>query len=317
MVNVWRIAILGLAVHAAPAGAITADELRVMSEEKAREQRQKMGRVNSGELGELVPMGTPKSGKYTNGPESEPAPAPASATSTPKATKGPVVRRSPERTPGSGYTPAVAPAVPAQPAGGRFYTPPPRSESAGGDAATGIVSDAVAPSNAFGIRLGTWLSGALQRNTTSAETGSVELVITGSVAGTRRTLPAGSVVFAEKVLNTATKRMELVVTRGITPSGQEFDMRGIVFDPRKTPGLAGIFVLDKKQMATGGITKGAIAAVGAAVGSLGGGVGSEATRAATQSVLSDTGQATDFNNGQQAVIYVSPQDLLIRVESHF
>lgn len=316
--SILRIALVGLALQAVPAfAAVTADQLRAMSEEKAREQLQKKGRVNSGELGELVPMGTPKSGKYGNGLASEPA-----RTSTPgvpkepasSAPKEPEAPRGPERKQAGPAGTTRPPA--AQSAGANIYTPPPR-EASGETTATGITSDAVAPSNAFGIRLGTWLSGSLQRNTTSAETGSVELVLTSSVVGSRRTLPAGTLVFADKVLNTATKRMELMVTRGITPTGQEFEMRGLVFDPRKTPGLAGIFVLDKKQVATSGATKGAIAAVGAAVGSLTGGVGSEATRAATQSVLSDVGQAGDFNSGQQAVIYVSPQELLIRVESHF
>lgn len=321
MVNsILRIALAGLALQALQAvpafAAVTADQLRALSEEKAREQLQKKGRVNSGELGELVPMGTPKSGKYTNGltpePERTPPGGPKEAASgASKATENP---RGAERKQASPAATARPPAT--QPAGANFYTPPPREASAE-TTATGITSDAVAPSNAFGVRLGTWIPGSLQRNTTSAETGSVELVLTSSVVGTRRTLPAGTTVFADKVLNSLTKRMELVVTRGITPSGQEFEMRGLVFDPRKTPGLAGIFILDKKQVATSGATKGAIAAVGAAVGSLAGGVGSEATRAATQSVLSDVGQAGDFNSGQQAVIYVSPQELLIRVEAHF
>jgi hypothetical protein len=161
------------------------------------------------------------------------------------------------------------------------------------------------------------LNAELQRNTTSADSGTVEMKLSSSYAGDRRTLPEGTVVFAEKTLNATTKRMEMVVTHGITPSGLEFEMRGLVFDPQKTPGLAGIFVLDKKQVAANSAAKGAMAAVGAAVSQLGGGAAGEATNAATQSVLSDTSQASDFNNGQQAVIYVSPQPLLIRVERLF
>ena len=288
-----------LAMHTVTAyAAITADELRGMADEKNRENVQRQGRANTGSLGSLLPSDATQSSKY------------GSNSNTP-AVKKTAKKTKAKRISGSG----AASAVEGTSTNSSVYNPPARSSAGGGEQA--IVSDAVPPSKTFGIRLGSWLSAELQRNTTSADSGTVEMKLSSSYAGDRRTLPEGTVVFAEKTLNATTKRMEMVVTHGITPTGLEFEMRGLVFDPQKTPGLAGIFVLDKKQIASNSAAKGAVAAVGAAVGQLGGGVAGAATNAATQSVLSDTSQASDFNNGQQAVIYVSPQPLLIRVEKQF
>ena len=93
-------------------------------------------------------------------------------------------------------------------------------------------------------------------------------------------------------------------------------MRGIVFDPLKTPGLAGVYVLDKKAVASNGLMNGAIAAVGAAAGAANIGPIGAATNAGAQSVMGDVGQLT-ASNATQPIIYVSPQALIIRVEKQF
>jgi len=312
--------------------AITADELRALSNEKERAEIQRKGRAKSNALGDLISP-SPSSSKYgaKNSTPDVPAVLPPAAPSATVSDKGeaapaPIQVVPAIRLDGQPVTPNPRAVVPAHGRGprvaergeGGVYVPPasPQSSTASSDAPAGM-SDAVPPSTTFGIRLGSWLVAALQRNTTSAESGTVELLITEAYVGDRRTLPAGTMVFAEKVLNTGTKRMELSIKRGITPSGVEFQMEGLVFDPQKTTGLAGVFVLDKKRVATTGFVKGTLAAIGAVSGTLGTGAQGQAARVATQSVLSDTEQASEFNNGQQAIIYVSPQKLLIRVEKQF
>lgn len=285
-----RLLLIGFAcLHASSAVAVTADELRGAAADKDREALLRQGRVNTDSLDSLLPTDSPKSSKY--------------GTSAKTAAKKPAKKKLKAATASSGV-----------PDTSNLYTPPPRSSVVSGGQA--IVTDAVHTTVAFGVRLGTWLNASLGRNTTSGDSGSVELTLTGDVIGDRRTLPVGTLLFADKSLNTITKRMEMVVTHGITPNGQEFEMRGMVFDPHKTPGLAGIYVLDKKEVVARGATKGAIAAVGAAVGTMGGGAAGVATNAATQSVLNDANQVTD-GNAAQAVIYVSPQALIIRVENQF
>ncbi len=310
-----RLLLIGLiCLHASSAVAVTADELRGAAADKDREALLRQGRANTGSLGALLPNDSARSSKYGSSKH---------GTSTKTAVKKPTtkkkrVAKKPDAAPAPGV-PEVSnvvevPKVTGMSDTSNLYTPPPRSNAVSGGQA--IVADAVHATVAFGVRLGTWLNATLGRNTTSGDSGSVELTLTSDAIGDRRTLPAGTVLFADKALNNITKRMEMVVTYGITPAGLEFEMRGMVFDPQKTPGLAGVYVLDKKEAVARGATKGAIAAVGAAVGTLGSGAAGAATHAATQSVLNDANQVTE-GNAVQAVIYVSPQALIIRVEKQF
>ena len=294
--------LIGIAcLHASIAAAVTADELRDAAALQDHEASLRQSRTDTGSMGSLLPVDPQKTGdpqtssKYDTG-----------ARNTDKKTAA--KKRAARKTAAKKHDAAAASGV------GEVYTPPPRSGAVSGGQA--IVTDAVYTTAAFGIRLGSWLNASLDRNTTSGESGSVELTLTGDAIGDRRTLPAGTVLFADKTLNNTTKRMEMVVTHGITPAGLEFEMHGLVFDPQKTPGLAGVYVFDKKESVSRGAQKGAIAAVGAAVGMAGPGVAGVATNAAAQSVLNDAGTVTD-NNAAQAVIYVSPQALLIRVEKQF
>lgn len=307
-----RLLLIGLAcLYASSAAAVTADELRGAAADKDREALLRQGRANTGSLGSLLPNDSAKSSKYGSSKHGTGA---KTAVKKPTTKKKRVAKK-----PDAALAPGVlevtgVPEVSGVSNTSNLYTPPPRSNAVSGGQA--IVADAVHSTVAFGVRLGTWLNASLGRNTTSGDSGSVELTLTSDAIGDRRTLPAGTVLFADKALNNITKRMEMVVTHGITPTGLEFEMRGMVFDPQKTPGLAGIYVLDKKEVVARGATKGAIAAVGAAVGTLGGGAAGAATHAATQSVLNDANQVTD-GNAVQAVIYVSPQALIIRVEKQF
>jgi hypothetical protein len=294
-----RYLLVGIAcLYASIAGAVTADELRDAAAQQDHEASLRQSRTDTGSIGSLLPGDPQTSSKYDTG---------AQSTNAKTAAK----KRAAKKRAAKKHDAAAASGVGDV---SNLYTPPPRSGAVSGGQA--IVTDAVYSTAAFGIRLGSWLNASLDRNTTSGESGSVELTVTGDAIGDRRTLPAGTVLFADKNLNNTTKRMEMVVTHGITPAGQEFEMHGLVFDPQKTPGLAGVYVLDKKESVSRGAQKGAIAAVGAAVGMAGPGIAGAATNAAAQSVLNDAGTVTD-NNAAQAVIYVSPQALLIRVEKQF
>lgn len=287
-----RIALLLVAILPTAALAISPDELRGVADDKNREQAARNSRANTGSMGDLLP-GKPKSSKYGSG---SPAPKQASA----------------KRRAASESAPATAPVAPVR--SDDIYIPPPRE--GGTDGGGTIVSDAVMPSVAFGIRMGTWLTAKLHRKTSSAETGTVEVEIVEDVIGDRRTLPAGSTLFVEKALNATTKRMEGVATKGITPRGDEFELRGLVFDTQRQPGLAGVYVIDKKESVAKGASKGALAAVGALTSSVAPGPVGSGMNAATQSMLNDAEEVTD-NNAPQAVIYVSPQTMLIRVERQF
>lgn len=294
-----------LVLNALAANAITPDELRAMSANKDREDMQRRERANTGALDDLLPKKKieqkPNSVKYGSTPSNN------------EQSKRPARTRPPKTKPTN--QPAAVTEQPAEAINPNIYIPPARNAGKAGQLA---VSDAVtSDTKTFGIRLGTWMPADLSRSTSSAEPGTVELSLSADVDGDKRTLPAGTVLFAAKNLNSGTKRMEMLVTHGITPDGQEFKMRGIVFDPQKISGLPGIFVMDDKNVVKHGTQKGLTAAVGAVAKTFTGSPIAAAGGAATESVLSDTGAAMEYNNAPTAVIYVSPQSLIIRVEERF
>ncbi len=193
-----------------------------------------------------------------------------------------------------------------------------QAQSAGVYAPRGaILSDAVTVKNVYGIHMGTWMRGELSRNVSSAEPGLVEITLTNDVTGDRRVLPAGTTFFARQELNDATKRMELFVEKGITPDGNEFAVKGIVYDLQRISGLPGIVTVNKHNLVQHGTEKGLAAAVGGIADSLASSSPlASAGATATQTMLNDTDPAVNYN-ATTSVIYVSPQNLEIRVDADF
>lgn len=296
-----------LLVSTTTANAITPDELRAMSADKNREDTQRSSRVNTGAVDTLLPapakQAQPSSSKYSAGA------APAGNENTGAA---PVKKKKIKTSTGNVPQVDAASGIDRNTSNADIYVSPARQ-----GVSNQVVSDAIPATLVFGIRLGTWMPAKLNRDTSSAEPGSVELTISEDVIGDKRTLPAGTVLFANKTLNGSTKRMEMIVTNGITPSGQEFKLRGIIFDPLKVSGLSGIYAVDDKAIAKHGFQKGTVAAVGAATQTMGGlNPLAAAGGAATRSIITDTGGAVEYN-APTAIIYVSPQPLIIRVEERF
>lgn len=271
--------------------AVSPDELRALSGVTDREDQQRSNRVKTDDVKTLIPSkntapaNSPVSNKYST-PDRRGA---GVQTSTP--VEG--------QAPNSNYN----------------YAPPARGAPAGKDV---IFSDSVKATHEFGIRLGQWMEATLDRNSSSAEPGMIELQLTKDVQGDKRVLRAGTLIYVSKTLNGGTKRLELMTVKGITPDGYEFAVKGQVFDTQKVSGLNGIMVLDKEQVAKNSITSGALSAVSAVGRSvLPTNPAAAALRGATETALSDTDQVTQFNNAQRAVIYVSPQPLLIRIDEKF
>ena len=240
-------------------------------------------------------------------PASEPAPQHTSAHAVPTHT----APREPGEPP-----PVEAKAPPPD-----TYTPPARPSAPNN--ARSIVSDAPEPLRIFGVRLGTWLNASLDRDATSGDTGEVELTLTSPALGTRGVVPAGTLLFASKGLNQATKRMEMRIAHGITPDGREFTVQGSVFDLKKTAGLPGVYSLNQKQVVKKGLSKGALAALASSAKSAAASAGARvapagaAVEAAADGALDDAEETNDLNTAQQPIIYVSPQAVLIRVDKQF
>jgi hypothetical protein len=181
-------------------------------------------------------------------------------------------------------------------------------------------SDAVEPDNKqyFGIRRGTWIKAELRRDINNAEPGDVELYLSQEIYGTKHTLPVDTQLFANKGLNTATQRLDMLTTYAITPSGREFVLKARIYDTFKISGLVGIIDTDDSKIAQRGTTS-ALAALGNGVLSevgAGSAVGNALSKGG-QSMINDQKNASTLDTAQQITIFVAPQPILLRVEETF
>ncbi len=181
-------------------------------------------------------------------------------------------------------------------------------------------SDAVEPDNKkyYGIRRGTWIKAELRRDINNAEPGDVELYLSQEIYGTKHTLPLDTQLFANKGLNTATQRLDMLTTYAITPSGREFVLKARIYDTFKVSGLVGIIDADDSKIAERGATS-SLAALGTGVlNEIGGGsVVGNALSKGGQSIINDQNNASKLETQQQITIFVAPQSILLRVEETF
>jgi hypothetical protein len=287
--------------------AVNADDLRSLSADNDRESRASQGRAKAGNLDSLLP-GSDKSSVDNSQKDDRIAPKRFKKTKKVSASTG----VSTGQTDGRDSTVKKAATDDGKPQEKNEMPLPPVP------AQQTIASDVVPVSTAFGVRLGIWMEGSINRNTSNAEPGLVEITLTSDIIGTKKTLKAGTQLFAQKQFNSATKRLELRVEKGITPSGQEFTMSGFVFDTQRVSGLQGLVDMDTEKSVRTGANKGLLAAAGAVAQAAGGATPMGAAAGATaHSVLTDQSNAVDQQKVQEITIYVGPQPLLIRVDQSF
>ncbi len=208
--------------------AVSADVLRHLAGEAERGERLRARRVDplhlAASLAELLVAAPPK----------------------PTAAKPPAAQQSAQQSAPPPAPPKPAPPKPAPPPAAAqqrappappsyVYQPPARNRRG----ASNSVDASKPRSQRFGIRLGTWITARLPREANSADSGLTEIRVTEPVTGDRRTLPAGTIVFADKRFNSGTRRLDLIVRRGLLPDGEEFKMHGLVHDRRRQAGLPG------------------------------------------------------------------------------
>jgi len=181
-------------------------------------------------------------------------------------------------------------------------------------------SDAVEPDNKkyFGIRRGTWIKAELRRDINNAEPGDVELYLSQEIYGTKHTLPVDTQLFANKGLNTATQRLDMLTTYAITPTGREFILKARIYDTFKVSGLVGIIDADDSKIAMSGATASLTALGTGVLKEVGGGsVVGNALSKGGQSIINDQSNASMLETDQQITIFVAPQSILLRVEETF
>ncbi|MFQ5543523.1 MAG: hypothetical protein ACE5FY_04120 [Nitrospiria bacterium] len=304
------------------AQGITADELRELSDIWETNQRERAGRIETKDLNKLIPK---KPGKKT--PPVEPEGAEKNQADTVKKTPPVIARKkarrrlpdqakskkSEQEAESALFPGRLPPRMIEQNAKGKYF-PPPRQ--GGFDA----VTDAVSPGTTrrFGISIGTWIKGELKRPASNAEPGLIEIYTTEEVGGKLRTLPSGTTLFAGKAYNTGTKKLDLLVEKGITPQGFEFEVQGLVFDLHKSAGLIGNITTDSEMIVERSTARGLIAAGEKVVENIAGStIIGAAGSAAAESLFSDSADAVHETKKLKQTIRSVPQALLIRVEKTF
>jgi hypothetical protein len=170
----------------------------------------------------------------------------------------------------------------------------------------------------FGISLGTEIKVTLDDSASNIQPGLIKLKVEETVRGRKNNLPHGSILFAQSSAVIGSERLFLSVSKGVTPEGDEFNVRGVVFDIKRKPGLAARIVSDGKTLARAsseGLNTLGRELLSAAPTS---GATGAATEATLGQLLKEKAQDDQAAQGRPAyVVIASPQTATVQVESTF
>ena len=195
-----------------------------------------------------------------------------------------------------------------------IYIPPPRLNTVSTSRST-VFNTETRP---FGILLGTWARAHITRSVSNADNGPVEVTLDEDMNGQKRLLPAGTTLFGQKGFNPTSQRLDVTLTHGVTPDGQEFALSATVYDERKVSGLAGSVVRQRSDEIRSAASNGALASARTLMattldGAAGGAVADGIAQAGDE-LLSNEQQ---FMRRPRAFIQVSPQPVFIRIDRTF
>lgn len=194
------------------------------------------------------------------------------------------------------------------------YIPPPRTST---QHKTSSYSVKVDPKH-FGISFGTWASAELVRSVTNADVGEVEIVLSGTLQGRAKALPAQTILYGNKSFNVGTNRLDVRITRGITPDGEEIELSATVYaDDKAFSGLSGV-LLRNREKEFDSIAKNAAlqtASVAFNQATPDNSLMGAAYDSVTQQAL--TNEKRYLRQQEGAVIKVFPQSLYIRIDKSF
>lgn len=288
--------------------AITADELRSLAGQADKTQREKAGRFKHGDLRGLVRDRQIKlNQKVKLSESSKEKPVLAKKTETMVETKPSIIVKTDHVKIASSQIQKKS-SVPTI----DEYIPPAR-EFVESKVTTDVV---VFNTKQYGIKLGTWIDGQLSRNINNLERGDVVITTMQPMKGKRKLLPTGTQLFAEKMYNPGTQRLEMRINKGVTPDGDEFILLANVYDLGKQAGLSGL--VKEKKVAVPSFQKGLLAGGSRLVTDISpnNALGTVASITA-DSVIGHESQNVSKALMSEYIIYVNQQTVLIRVDQSF
>lgn len=192
------------------------------------------------------------------------------------------------------------------------YRPPARNSSEKRTVAGVMTRDA----NLFGIPIGTWVKGQLLRRVSSAEGGTIEFQIGEDIEGKYQVMPSGTMLFSQKEINLASRRLESVSVTARLPDGREVPgVRMRVFSLDKTSGLNGQLIRDTEGELAHAGANALLNAAGNAAITAGNGVTGGIAEDFRGDLVSNEQRA--LKRAPKAVIEVNSQPVLLQVVSGF
>lgn len=101
----------------------------------------------------------------------------------------------------------------------------------------------------YGIKMGTQIQVKLVGGATSVQLGLVRFELLEAVTGEEDVLPVGTLIFGKPFANNGSDRIQVRITKGITPDGDEFSLRGWIRGSDGMDGLLGKVVSDGQLVA--------------------------------------------------------------------
>ena len=199
-----------------------------------------------------------------------------------------------------------------KPANPNVYRPPSRN-STSSKSLSGVIQQ---DKNKFGVPIGTWVEAELLRSVSSAETGLIEYMTLTDIQGRYQVFPAGTVLFAEKSINEAERRLESITVTARLPNNDEVEGVSFrVYSLDRTAGLSGRLLRDRQnELVAASKTAGLDAVSSAAISSSNGAIGT-----AVNSVKGNlTAIEQRYSQGpKKAIIKVTPQKVLLKLTKKF
>ena len=218
-------------------------------------------------------------------------------------------------TPHTATASTQAPKIKARPiADPNRYIPPKRTHASNPSMAYSVQHD----TSKFGISFGTWASAEIKRSVTNADAGEVEVILTETIKGRQKSLPMNTVLYGHKSFNSGTNRLDLRITRGITPEGEEIRLIATAYSQdRAFSGLSGVLLRNREQEVNTLAKNTTLQTASAALGQLSPNdpILGTAYESVTQQAINNEQRHIKQQSG--SVIKVFPQPIHIRIDSSF
>lgn len=201
--------------------------------------------------------------------------------------------------------PKQAQAAPRDP---NIYMPP----VSGGSVKAETVSFTLSAEKPYGIKRGAWGEVRLDRQISSADSGWVEYTLEEDIVGQWRSLPAGTIFFGSKQINTQNRKLESKINLARLPDGTEIKMAGWIYSLNRTAGLNGRLERDREGENSAAAGNAALAGLGAAANQVAGpgNVAGAVVDTYTGDLIANERRYT--SQAPKATIHVSPQRALIQ-----